>query len=85
MIYESTIADVIDRRIADLAHDARWYKLQPNPRHWRDLRIAADVELRSLRNLRRTAKLLAESRPDPIDEAKRYDDWTESELAEAFA
>ena len=84
MIYEATIADVIDRRIADLAFDARWYRDQPNPRHWRDLRIEADRERRALLRLRRIARTLAETRPDPITESKRYDSWTSGELAEAF-
>ena len=84
MTYEATLADVLDQRIADLAHDARFYKAQPNPRFWRDLRISADVELRALRNLRRTAQRLAEARPDPIDEARRYQDWTQGELVTAF-
>lgn len=84
MTYEATIADVIDQRIADLAHDALWYKAQANPRHWRDLRIEADVERRALLRLRRIARTLADTRPDPITTAKAYDDWTSGELAEAF-
>ena len=85
MTYEATVADVLDQRIADLARDARFYKAQPNPRFWRDLRISADVELRALRNLRRTAQRLVEARPDPLTESKRYAEWTQGELAEAFA
>ena len=84
MTYEATVADVLDQRIADLAHDARFYRDQPNPRHWRDLRIEADVELRTLRNLRRRAQRLAEARPDPITESKRYADWTQGELVAGF-
>ena len=84
MTYEATVADVLDQRIHDLATGAAWYKTQPNPRHWRDLRIAADVELRALRNLRRRAQRLAESRPDSITSSKAFDDWTQGELAEAF-
>ena len=83
MIYEATIADVIDRRIADLGFDARWYRDRPNPRHWRDLRIDADRERRALLRLRRIARILAESRPDPLTESKRYDSWTETELRAA--
>jgi hypothetical protein len=83
--YEATVADALDQRIADLAHDVRWYKSQPRPAFWRDLRIGADVELRALRNLRRTAQRLAEARPDPIQQYRAYQDWTEAELREAFA
>lgn len=82
--YNAAVADLLDQRIADLIHDVSWYKTQPNPRHWRDLRIEADRELRALRNLRRQAQRLAESRPDPITEYKSYDDWTQSELAGAW-
>ena len=85
MTYEATIADVLDQRIHDLDDDARWYKGQRNPRLWRDLRIEADVELRALRTLRRTAQQMVEARPDPLTESKRYAEWTQGELAEAFA
>lgn len=84
MIYESTVADVLDQRIADLVHDVHWYKTQPNPRHWRDLRIEADVKLRELRNLRRLAQRLAGSRPDPIEAPQKYANWTSGELVAAF-
>ena len=82
--YSDTLADVLDQRLADLAHDARWYRNQPRPAHWRDLRLDADVERKALLRLRRTAQRLADARPDPITEAKRYDSWTQSELAESF-
>ena len=82
--YEATVADALDQRIADLLHDVRWYRGQASARHWRDLRIEADVELRALRNLRRTARRLAEARPDPISAAKAYEAWTAGELSEAF-
>lgn len=82
--YSETVADVLDQRIADLAHDVRFYRDQPHPRHWRDLRIAADVELRSLRNLRRRAVRLAEARPDPLTESKKYAEWTQGELVAVF-
>jgi hypothetical protein len=82
--YSDTIADVLDQRIADLSHDARWYKAQRNQRYWRDLRADADRERRALCRLRWVARRLAEARPDPITEAKRYDAWTQGELQEAW-
>ena len=83
--YEASLADLLDQRVGELRKFARWYKSQPDPRRWRDLRLDADQELRILLRLRRKAQSVATSRPDPIQQYRAYRDWTEAELREAFA
>lgn len=74
-----TLGALVQQRIADLLHDRRWYRKQPNPIYWFDLRLEADRELRALLRLRGQARRLIEAKPDPMLLAKAAA-WTESEL-----
>ena len=81
---------VIERRIAQLLSDRRWYRKQPSPGYWFDLAQEARRELLILLRLRREARDLAAEeqadylrsvaalfpeQADPITASKSYHDW----------
>ena len=77
------LAVAVERRIAELWRERAWWRAN-RWADWPDIRREHAVELRALVRLARTARRLAEARPDPLTESKRYDSWTAGELSEAF-
>lgn len=85
--YEATVADATEAallsRISVLlqrrAVDRRVFGAA-----WPQARWDRHTELRALIAVARSGRRLAEARPDPIDAAKSYHDWTSGELSEAF-
>ena len=74
---------VVEQRISELWRYRRWWRANRGA-DWPIIRRDLETELRALVRLVRKARKIAAAVPDPMDVAKGYEDWTESELAGAW-
>lgn len=82
MTDSEAIAFVVTDRIRELINNRTWFRSHVG---WiPESQVENNRELRYLLKLRRTAKLFVKATPDPLDQFKSFQDWSESELAGAF-